>query len=345
MSNRNKDFLIEVDDLHVRFTTDIGIVKAVNGVSFRIKPGQSVGIVGESGCGKSVTSYSILRLLPTVGEITAGQINFKREDGKVQDLTQLAASGKEIRTIRGNEISMIFQEPMTAFSPVHTINNQIMESILQHQDISKAAAREKVIELLNLVGISNPEKKVDSYSFEFSGGMRQRAMIAMALACNPRLLIADEPTTALDVTIQAQVLELIKKAQRDFDLSLMLITHDLGVIAHMVEHVYVMYLGRVIEDGAVEQIFDNPKHPYTRDLLKSIPKLKGVTGKLSSIKGSVPDPYLKLKGCPFHTRCQDIVGNMCKEKMPRRKEMELDHFVNCYLYTDEGVDTDVRNAG
>lgn len=343
MGEIKKGCLLEVNNLEVKFYYDEGVVKAVNGVNFRIEDGQSIGIVGESGCGKSVTSYSILRILSQAGKITNGEISFRKEDGEVRDLTQLPQESKEMHNIRGAEIAMIFQEPMTAFSPVHTIGNQICEAILLHQDLVKHAAREKAIELLGLVGISNPEQRVDEYSFQLSGGMRQRAMIAMALACNPRLLIADEPTTALDVTIQAQVLNLIKEMQQDFNLSLQLITHDLGVIANMVDYVYIMYLGRVVESASVMEIFNNPCHPYTRDLLKSIPKITGNLEKLSSIKGSVPDSYTLPSGCSFHPRCQELKGDICCNEVPSSSEIEDNHYVSCFLY--EGVREDVKDAG
>lgn len=325
----HKDNILEIDNLAVTFQNDEGLVNALNGVSFSIKKGQAVGIVGESGCGKSVTSASILRLLPTTANITGGSIKY-RKDEEVVEIDRLKANSREMRKIRGAEISMIFQEPMTAFSPVHTIGDQISESIIFHKKVDKTEAREQAIELLQKVGISKPKQRVDEYPFQFSGGMRQRAMIAMGLACNPNLLIADEPTTALDVTIQAQVLKLMKDMQKDFNLSLMLITHDLGVIAHMVDYVNVMYLGRVVEAGPIEAIFDNPTHPYTQDLLKSIPKITGTKGKLSSIEGSVPDSYSLPSGCPFHTRCKKVIGNECKEKAPSLIEIEADHFVSCF---------------
>lgn len=322
--------ILEMKDLKVRFYYDIGTVKAVNGVNLSVNKGKSIGIVGESGCGKTITTYSILNLLPRSGKITAGEIKYKKRNDQVIDLTKLDPEGSEMRMIRGGEISMIFQEPMTAFSPVHTIGNQICEAILIHQDLEKQGARERAIELLNLVGISNPEQRVDEYPFQFSGGMRQRAMIAMALACDPQLVIADEPTSALDVTIQAQVLKLIKDMQNDLNLSLIMITHDLGVIAHMTEEVYVMYLGRVVENGPVGDIFENPGHPYTQDLLKSIPKMSGVEGKLSSIEGSVPDTYSLPSGCAFHTRCQKIIGDLCYEKLPPMTEINPGHQASCF---------------
>jgi peptide/nickel transport system ATP-binding protein len=326
------DFILKITDLNVKFFQDEGIINAVNGVNLKINEGKSIGIIGESGCGKSVTAYSILRLLPSTGKIISGEINYKMRDGKVCDLSKINPNSEEMRNIRGGEISLIFQEPMTAFSPVHKIGDQICEAILLHQKINKRAARERALELLRLVGISNPSTRLDTYSFQLSGGMCQRAMIAMALSSNPRLLIADEPTTAVDVTIQAQVLRLIKDVQRDFNLSLIMITHNLGVIAHMVDYVYVMYLGQVVEAGPVFEIFDNPIHPYTRGLLKSIPKLRNDEGRLASIKGSVPDAYHLPTGCFFHSRCQSIVGEACFKQLPETKELIPNHYVRCHLY-------------
>lgn len=337
MENNN---ILEVKDLKVHFSTDEGLVRALNGVSFEVERGQAVGIVGESGCGKSVTSISIMRLLPGVGKIADGTIQYNDKNNKEHNIVDLKADGEHMRSIRGPEMSMIFQEPMTAFSPVHSIGNQIMEKLLYHEDITKEEARTKALDLLNKVGISKPEQRIDEYPFQYSGGMRQRAMIAMGLACGPQLLIADEPTTALDVTIQAQVLKLIKEMQADYNLSLILITHDLGVIAHMVDYVNVMYLGRVVEAGPVEEIFDNPAHPYTKDLLKSIPKMTGNKGKLASIEGSVPDAYSLPSGCPFHTRCRKKIGEVCESAFPRTQEISENHFVNCYLHQELGDKSD-----
>jgi len=335
MSGKQNNCILDVKDLHVEFRTDFGTVSAVNGVDFQVTQGDSIAIVGESGCGKSVTAYSILRILPKSASISATQINFRKRDGTVRDLAGLPPDGKEIRDIRGAEISMIFQEPLVAFSPVHTVGNQICESMLLHQDMSKDEARWRAIELLGHVGISNPGQRVDEYPFQLSGGMRQRAMIAMALACNPRLLIADEPTTALDVTIQAQVLRLIKRMQSERNLSLILITHDLGIVAQMVDYVYVVYLGYVLEAASVREVFKNPKHPYTMDLLRSIPTLKGVKGRLRTIKGSVPSAYELPDGCPYHPRCERLIGNICRETFPPEMETDPDHLVSCHLYVQE----------
>ena len=336
--------IIEVKDLHLRFYQEEGIVKALNGVSFDINKGQSIGLVGESGCGKSVTAYSLLRILPASAKIISGSSNFRKRSGEVIDLTKINPDSEEIRKIRGAEISIIFQEPMTAFSPLYTIGNQICENLLLHQDISPNEARDKAIDLLRRVGISNPDQRVDEYSFQFSGGMRQRAMIAMAIACDPRVLIADEPTTALDVTIQAQVLRLINDMKNNYNLSLMLITHDLGVIAHMVDHIYVMYLGSIMEHGPIKQIFKNPQHPYTRDLLKSIPKVTGTEGELASIEGTVPDAYNLPDGCPFHTRCREKIPELCTTGSPKVTQVGDEHYVSCYKVIKEGVDKNVQNT-
>jgi len=333
--------ILEVKDLKVRFYQDEGIVRAVNGVSFRLHSGKSIGIVGESGCGKTMTAYSVLRILPRKGKITSGEIRLRRKDDTVVDLARLAADGKEMRGIRGQDCAIIFQEPMTAFSPVHSVCNQISEAIRLHQDMDKLDTRRRVIELLSLVGIPEAAKRVDAYPFQLSGGMLQRAMIAMALACNPRVLIADEPTTALDVTIQAQVLRLIRGLQRKLDLSLILITHNLGVVAHMVDYVYVMYLGRVVEEGPVERIFDAPAHPYTAALLKSVPRLTGSKQTLVPIGGSIPDPYSYPTGCPFHPRCPKMLGKICSTSVPAPSTLALDHSVCCFLYGDNQIGDDV----
>jgi oligopeptide/dipeptide ABC transporter ATP-binding protein len=335
--SKEKEIILDVKNLKVKFLTDEGTVHAVNGVDFKIGSGGSIGILGESGCGKTITAYSVLQILPRVKKIVTGQINFKMKNGSIQDLLKLEADGEEIRKIRGKEISMIFQEPMTAFSPIYTICNQISEALMIHRGMDKIAARQRAIELLDLVGIPNPKKTVDAYPFQLSGGMRQRAMIAMALACHPRILIADEPTTALDVTIQAQVLKLIKSMQKEFDLSLMLITHNLGVIAHMVDHVYVMYLGRIVEEGPVVEIFDKPSHPYTKALFRSIPKLAGNKEKIYPIKGTVPDAYVLPSGCTFHTRCKEMVGGICRLKIPGKTKIGEGHYVNCFKYSNKEI--------
>ncbi len=332
--------LLEVRDLRVRIERDTGVVRLLNGVSFRIHEGQSVGIVGESGCGKTMASNALLRILPRRAEITGGSMEFSTKSGDRIDLAAIDPMSSRMRQIRGGEISMIFQEPMTAFSPVHTVHDQIAEMIRQHDaDADEEQQRQRVVELLDLVGIPNPEVRADDYSFQLSGGMRQRAMIAMALASSPRLLIADEPTTALDVTVQAKVLKLIERMQRELNLGLMLITHDLGVVAHMVGFVYVMYLGRVVEEGPVEAIFDEPKHPYTAALLRSIPNLASRSQRLEPIEGNVPSADRLPTGCPFHTRCTEKVGDVCHQRMPARADMGAGHAVSCFQHTDNSLES------
>ncbi len=327
--------IIDVRDLQVSFFTDSGVVRALNGVDFAIPHGKAVGVVGESGCGKTVTSYAVLQLLAKTAKITQGTIHFEKRDGSLVDLTQYKPDSSEMRRIRGGEVSMIFQEPMSSLSPVHTVYNQIAENLFLHKGMNEKQARERTVELLRLVGISKAAERLDEYTFQFSGGMRQRVMIAMALAPEPRVLIADEPTTALDVTIQAQVLKLIKQMQEEFSLSLMLITHDLGVVAHMVDQVYVMYRGRVVEDAPVMEVFYNPLHPYTRGLLNSIPKLRGPRGKVTSIPGTVPDSYNLPSGCLFHPRCSEFIGEICRRDVPETREVGPNHRVSCFLYNEE----------
>lgn len=324
--------LIEIKGLKTYFFTLDGIVRAVDGVDFAIEPGKTLGIVGESGCGKSVTALSILRLIPTPpAKIVGGQILFHRK-GRMLDLTQLNSRGSVMRSIRGNEISMIFQEPMTSLNPVHTIGNQIMESIMLHQSLNKRAARNKAIEMLEDVGISLPEQRINEYPHQLSGGTRQRAMIAMALSCNPDLLIADEPTTALDVTIQAQILELMNNLRKKFKAAILFITHDFGVIAKMADDVAVMYLGKVVEFGTVRDIFHNPKHPYTRGLMKSIPSLRiGTKKRLVPIEGVVPDLLeAPPQGCGFCPRCDEALA-ICSNKIPVLEEVTPGHRVACWL--------------
>ncbi len=327
----NDNNLIDISDLRTYFRTEEGIVKAVDGVSFNIKQGETLGIVGESGCGKSVTSLSIMQLVPQPrGRIESGKILFNENDGTSVDITQLKPHGEKIRRIRGNEIAMIFQEPMTSLNPVYTVGEQIMESVRLHQNLDNEAARERAIEMLELVGISAPRRRVDAYPHEFSGGMRQRAMIAMALSCNPCLLIADEPTTALDVTIEAQILELMKELQQKLKMSIMFITHDLEVIGEMSERVIVMYAGKVVERATVKDIFYDSKHPYTKGLLKSIPKI-GTKKTLVPIKGSVPDLHSLPKGCHFAPRCPYEM-DVCGKKEPPVSLVGPHHEAKCWLY-------------
>ncbi len=336
------DSLLEVRDLKTYFFTDEGIVKAVDGVSIDLGPGQTLGVVGESGCGKSITAQSILRIEPTPGKVVGGEILWQRqESGSKTDLAKLDQDGSEIRDIRGSEIAMIFQEPMSSFSMVHTVGQQIMEAVRLHQEVNQAEAREIAVEMLSNVGIPDPIRRVDEYPFRLSGGMLQRAMIAMALSCNPNLLIADEPTTALDVTIQAQILDLMNRSQEQLGMAIMIITHDLSVVAEMADTVVVMYWGRVVEQASVRTIFREPKHPYTAGLQRSLPKLGDVKkARLNSIKGVVPDPFASLQGCPYHPRCPEAIKGVCDEgDPPALVEIEREHQVACFLYHEERVET------
>ncbi|MBE3598468.1 MAG: ABC transporter ATP-binding protein [Limnochordaceae bacterium] len=323
-----RDLLLDVRNLKTYFYTEDGVVPAVDGVSFSLRKGGTLGVLGESGCGKSVTSLSIMRLVPNPpGRIVGGQILFEG-----QDLLQKRES--EMRRIRGNEIAMIFQEPMTSLNPVFTVGNQIMEAIILHQKVSKAEARRRAIEMLRLVGIPSPEKRIDDYPHQMSGGMRQRVMIAMALSCNPKLLIADEPTTALDVTIQAQILDLMRRLQQELGTAIMLITHNMGVIAELVEHVVVMYAGKIVESADVRSIFTRPRHPYTVGLLESVPKLHETRDRLKAIEGVVPSPYNMPKGCRFHPRCE-LARDICKRLEPPPMEVSPEgHQVACWQYTN-----------
>ncbi len=322
--------LLEIKNLKTYFHTDDGVVRAVDGVSFSIGRRQTLGVVGESGCGKSITAFSTMRLIASPpGKIESGEILFRKDPDKPPiDLVKLNAKGSQMRSIRGNDIAMIFQEPMTSLSPVHTIGNQIGEAIVLHQTVNKNEARKRTIESLNRVLMPRPERQVDAYPHELSGGMRQRAMIAMALSCNPSLLIADEPTTALDVTVQAQILDLMRQLQTDIGMATMLITHDLGVVATMADYVAVMYLGKIVEYADTRTIYKNPKHPYTRGLLNSIPKI-GKKQRLIPIVGSIPDPFTIPKGCAFAPRCPHATDK-CREE-PQLLEIAPGHQVSCWL--------------
>ena len=330
--------LLSVRGLKTHFAQDEGTVHAVDGVSFDMAQGATLGIVGESGCGKSVTARSILRIVDRPGRIIEGSIRFRRSSrngggAQVVDLATLDPNGAEMRAIRGAEIALIFQEPMSSFSPVHTIGNQIIEAILLHQSVTRREARAQTIEILRRVGVSSPEERVDQLSNQLSGGLRQRAMIAMALSCKPTLLIADEPTTALDVTTQTQILELMRQLQQEDGMAIMLITHDLGVIAEMATDVAVMYLGRVVEQAPVDAIFHDPKHPYTRALLRSIPRIRSRTReRLTPIAGSVPHPYDRPTGCPFHPRCANAMAGTCDRETPALQPVGSHHLVSCFLY-------------
>jgi len=331
--------LLEVRNLETHFYSVEGTLKAVNGVSFSLFDGQTLGIVGESGCGKSVTSQSILGIVPRSGRIVGGQILLRTDEDDYLDLTTLNPRGQEIRDIRGRDIAMVFQEPMSAFSPVYTIGNQIIEAIRLHQRLSASEARTRAIDILRSVEMPQAEKLVDSYSFSLSGGMRQRAMIAMALACRPRILIADEPTSALDVTIQAQILELLQRLQEEFGMAIMMITHDLGVVAQIAERVLIMYLGDGMEYAPVRQLFHNPKHPYTIGLLNSIPRFtEEDESDLVPISGVVPGLHERPVGCPFHTRCPQVMPGICDVSEPETCENEAGHFVKCHLYPVKAAD-------
>ncbi len=333
----NQTPILSVRDLKTYFFPDEGTVKAVDGASFDLYPRKTLGIVGESGCGKSVTARSILRIVERPGRIVGGAILLRRDSGNGRgtevDLTQFDPESREMRQIRGGDIGLIFQEPMTSFSPVHTIGNQIVETIRLHQDVSEQQGRRKAIEMLHLVGVPKPERRIDEYAFQLSGGLRQRAMIAMALACGPRILIADEPTTALDVTTQAQILDLLRHLQEREGMTIILITHNLGVVAEMCDEVVVMYLGRVVEQGPVDAIFHAPKHPYTQALLRSIPSIHAtVRTELPTIAGSIPHPYNRPTGCPFHPRCPDFMPGTCDRSEPGLHPAGENQDVSCFLY-------------
>ncbi len=326
----NKEKILEVKGLQTYFKTDSGVVKAVDGVSFDLYRGETLGIVGESGCGKSVTNLSIMKLIPSPpGKIVGGEVIFQ---GK--DIIKLPED--KLRKIRGNSISMIFQDPMTSLNPFLKISTQMIETIILHQDMSKAEAKKKAIEMLKLVGIPAAEKRIDNYPHQFSGGMRQRVMIAMALSCNADILIADEPTTALDVTIQAQILELIDELSKKLNTAVIMITHDLGVVAGMCEKVCVMYAGRIVEKGATDALFANPLHPYTSGLIQSVPRLdKANQGKLFSIEGQPPNLIDLPDCCPFHPRC-DKAMDICRNKYPTLEAAEPGREVACWLYKNKG---------
>ena len=326
--------LLEVQDLKTYFYVEEGVLKAVDGVSFSVNREETLGLIGESGCGKSVTAMSILRIVSSPGRVVGGKI-LLHQNGDTIDLAQLKPSGGEIRKIRGKEISMVFQEPMTSLSPVHTIGNQIQEAIRLHRTKDRGEAQEIALDMLNRVGISNPSQRINEYPHQLSGGMRQRAMIAMALSCHPGLLIADEPTTALDVTVQAQILDLIKELQAQFRMAVLYITHDLGVIAETCHRVAVMYLGMIVELGSVRDIFYRPLHPYTVRLLKSRPRLtQGVGERLESIEGNVPVPLDLPPQCGFHERCPEAIEGQCDRSVPELVEQEDSHWVRCFAHKE-----------
>ena len=328
--------ILSVRGLRTHFPTREGVVRAVDGVSFDLHPGRTLGIVGESGCGKSVMTRSILRILDPPGRIVEGAIMLTFADGRAAiDLVRLADDGEEIRAIRGREIALIFQEPMASFSQYYTVGDQIQEAIRLHTAATRPEARAQAIAMLARVGVPSPGRRVDEYPFQLSGGLRQRVMIAMALACNPRVLIADEPTTALDVTTQAQVLELLRELREKQNLSIILITHDMGVIAEMADDVVVMYLGRAVETGPVGQIFHDPKHPYTQALLRSIPNVDAAPrSRLATMSGAIPHPLNRPAGCPFHPRCERAIPGVCDREAPPTIRLADGREVACVLYRD-----------
>ncbi len=327
--------LLEVKDLKTYFKVREGTVRSVDGVSFTLAKGQTTAIVGESGCGKSITARSIMQLVPKPGKIVGGSVLFHRyREGKetaVIDIGKADTESQTMRDLRGNDIAMIFQEPMTSFSPVHNLANQMFETLRNHKQVSRSEALGLSIEALKRVNMPKPEQIAVSYPHQLSGGMRQRAMIAMALSCEPSLLIADEPTTALDVTTEAQILDLLRDLRDRLGMTMMFITHNLGVVAEIAEHVVVMYLGKVVERAPVREVFYNAKHPYTRSLLLSVPKLGSKVERLATIEGSVPDPFSIPSGCPFHTRCPDAMPGTCDVKVPETYLVE-NHEVTCHLY-------------
>jgi oligopeptide/dipeptide ABC transporter ATP-binding protein len=342
----NHDLLLDVRNLQTHFFVDGGVVRAVDDVSFQIRSGQTLGVLGESGCGKSVTGYSVLRLVRPPGKIIGGEILFYRQQttngvsqqSSVVDLVKLDPFGSEIRQLRGTEIAMVFQEPMTSLDPVYTIGNQLIEAVIYHRKESKQAARLLAIDMLGRVGLSQPNQAVEKYPHQLSGGMRQRVMIAMALIRGPSLLIADEPTTALDVTTEAQILDLMRGLQEDFGMAIMFITHNLGVIAEMADEVIVMYLGKVVEQAEVKTLFSDPKHPYTQALMRSIPQLgQKSTARLSAIEGMVPNPSDIPRGCPFHPRCPEAIAGVCDVEQPPVVQVNHRHTVRCVLYEGDQV--------
>lgn len=321
--------IITVKDLHTYFYSDKRCNKVLNGISFELYKGRTLCIVGESGCGKSVTASCVMQLLPKLSRIEQGSITYHSDHGDIR-IDQLKRNGKEMRALRGHDLAMIFQDPMTALNPVYTIGYQIDEDLRYHTKMDKKARRARTLELITQMGISTPEKRIDQYPFEFSGGMRQRAMIAMAMSCEPKVLIADEPTTALDVTIQAQIFELMEKLKKEHDTAVMLITHDMGVVSELADDVAVMYMGSIVEQGSAHDVLKYPAHPYTAALLKSIPVLhKGKTQKLEPIVGSTPDPYNRPKGCQFAPRCEHCC-EQCLHEMPPETKVCDGHMVRCW---------------
>ena len=329
--------LLEVNDLHTSFFTPAGEVKAVNGVSFNLDRGKVLGIVGESGSGKSVTAYSVMQILEKTGKIVSGSIKLDGEE-------LVGCGEKRMKTVRGNRVSIIFQDPMTSLNPTYTIGHQLMEAILLHTNRNKQQARERAIEMLRLVNVNEPEKRMNQYPFEFSGGMRQRVMIAMALACEPDILIADEPTTALDVTIQAQILELMQSLQRELGMAIIMITHDLGVVAQMCDEVIVMYAGSICEQGTADEIFYNPKHEYTKGLMRSIPTVDNDGEKLQPISGTPIDLLNMPAGCAFAPRCEKAM-KICLHQRCERMQINDDHQAACWMNVKEELEQEGEDHG
>ena len=330
------DYILRVQDLKTDFKVGRKTVHAVNGVTFDVRRGKTLCIVGESGCGKSVTAHSIVQLLPPNGSIAGGSISYYAEPGNCEMLSEYKRNGSRIRAIRGKEVSMVFQDPMSTLNPVYTVGSQIMEMLRKHENVSKTEGKARIIHLLGELGIPNPEIRYDQYPHEFSGGMKQRIMIAIAMICNPTLLIADEPTTALDVTIQAQILALIRKMQKTYGTSVILITHNMGIVVEVADDVAVMYMGRVVEFGSVEQIFTNPVHPYTKALMRSVPVLgMNKDQELAVIEGTTPDASTEFTGCEFAERCE-FAKPECFRRFPQDTQVEAGHRVRCLLYEEEG---------
>lgn len=335
MAEKNQDVVLSVKDLHVYFYTNQRCNKVLRGVSFDIKRGRTLCIVGESGCGKSVTANTILRLLPDLSRIENGSITYYKEDGSEIRLDELEKNGKQMRKLRGEDIAIIFQDPMTALNPVYTVGYQIEEMLREHKkNLSKKQYKAAAIEDLADMGIPSPELRYGEYPHQFSGGMRQRAMIAMGMSCDPKILLADEPTTALDVTISAQIFELMNNLKKEHNTAIMMITHNMGVVAEMADEVAVMYMGNIVEYGPVEQIFTHPSHPYTEALLQSIPVLgKGKNQQLEPIRGSTPDPFNRPKGCQFCPRC-DYACQRCEDEMPPEEWVSESHYTRCFNYKE-----------
>jgi peptide/nickel transport system ATP-binding protein len=340
------DNVLEVRDLRVQFHTKLGVVRAVNGVSFEVPRGKVLGVVGESGCGKSITAFAVMQMVPPPGDIAEGSIVLRPNGQPAVDVLKYGRNSEEMRAIRGRHIGMIFQEPMTALNPCYTIGDQITEGILLHRSKDPKEAVTRALDILNRVGLPQPKRLMGTYPHELSGGMRQRAMIALALSCHPDLLLADEPTTALDVTTQAQILDVMRELQSDFGMSIVFVTHNLGVVAQMCDEVAVMYLGRIVERASVEELFDDPKHPYTRALMRSIPQLGSRRkGRLAAIEGGVPNAYSQVPGCSFHPRCPVMMPGVCETITPRLLPVKDGTQVACFLHHNpDGSETQLAAA-